>query len=108
MSIEKSKAIVLELYRVFDQRNIDRAFNLVSPNFVAHLAGIPNPLDSDSFKEFGMIFYSAFVDGKHQFDEIIVEGNKVVTCGTFTAKHLGEFQGLPPTGKKSNYAYRSR
>jgi hypothetical protein len=23
-----------------------------------------------------------------------------VTCGTFTATHLGEFQGLPPTGKQ--------
>jgi hypothetical protein len=24
----------------------------------------------------------------------------VVTCGKFTATHLGEFQGLPPTGKQ--------
>ncbi len=30
---------------------------------------------------------------------MIVEGEKVVTCGTFTATHLGDFQGLPPTGK---------
>lgn len=26
----------------------------------------------------------------------------MVTCGTFTAMHLGEFQGLPPTGKQVN------
>ena len=25
-------------------------------------------------------------------------GDRVVTAGTFTAKHLGTFQGLPPTG----------
>ncbi len=27
-------------------------------------------------------------------------GDRVVTCVTFIANHLGEFQGLPPTGKK--------
>ena len=53
-----------------------------------------------SFDEFGLEFYSAFAEGKHQFEETIVAANKVVTCGTFTAKHLGEFQGLPPTGKE--------
>ncbi|MEO1558440.1 MAG: ester cyclase [Cyanobacteria bacterium J06632_19] len=30
----------------------------------------------------------------------MVEGNKVVNCGTFTAKHLGEFQGIPSTRKQ--------
>lgn len=27
-----------------------------------------------------------------------------MTCGTFTAKHLGEFQDLPPTGKQIRLA----
>jgi hypothetical protein len=30
----------------------------------------------------------------------IVSGDRVVTSGTFIATHLGEFQGLPPTGKQ--------
>jgi predicted ester cyclase len=89
-----------EVQQAFDNRNIEQALNFLSPNFVAYMAGIPEPLDSKSFKHFGMAFYSAFTDGQHQFDEVIVEGNKVVTCGTFTARHLGEFQGIPPTGKQ--------
>ncbi len=100
MSIEESKAIVLEFYQAFDNRNIEQAFSFLAPNFVAHMAGIPKPLDSDGFKQFGMEFYSAFTDGQHQFEEIIVESNKVVTYGIFTARHLGEFKGLPPTGKQ--------
>ena len=100
MSMEESLDTVLKFYQAFDNRNIEQAFNLLAPNFIAHMAGIPESLDSNGFRKFGMEFYSAFADGRHQFDEIIVEGNKVVTCGTFTARHLGEFQGLPPTGKQ--------
>ena len=100
MSIQESRDTVLKFYQAFNNRNIEQAFNLLAPNFVAHMAGIPESLDSNGFRKFGMGFYSAFTDGQHQFDEIVVEGNKVVTCGTFTARHSGEFQGLPPTGKQ--------
>jgi len=100
MSSEQNKAIVLEFYSSFDNRNIDQALALLAPNFIAHMAGVPKPLDGDDFRQFGMAFYLAFRDGQHTFDEVIVEGDKVVTCGTFTATHLGEFQGLPPTLKQ--------
>jgi predicted ester cyclase len=100
MSIQQNKAIVLQFYKGFDNRKIDQALALLAPNFVAHMAGIPEPLDGEGFKKFGMAFYLAFINGQHIFDEVIVEGDKVVTCGTFTATHLGEFQGLPPTGKQ--------
>ena len=99
MSIEQNKATVLQFYKAFDNRNIDQALALLAPNFTAHLAGIPEPLNRKSFKQFGMTFYLAFANSQHSFDEVIVAGDKVVTCGTFTATHLGEFQGLPPTGK---------
>ncbi|AFY45828.1 ester cyclase [Nostoc sp. PCC 7107] len=97
---EQNKDIVLQFYRAFDNRNISQALALLSPNFVAHMAGIPTPLDTEGFKKFGMAFYLAFTNGQHTFDQVLIEGDKVVTCGTFTATHLGEFQGLPPTGKQ--------
>jgi steroid delta-isomerase-like uncharacterized protein len=100
MPTEENKAIVLEFYQAFDDRNIEQAFELLAPNFVAHMAGLPKPLDILGFRDFGMKFYSAFTDSKHQFEQVIVEDSKVVTCGTFTAKHLGEFQGIPPTNKQ--------
>ena len=64
------------------------------------MAGLPKPLDAEGFQDFDVNFYSTFTSSKHQFDQVIVEGNKVVTCGTFTAKHLGEFQGIPSTNKQ--------
>lgn len=100
MSTEQNEAIILQFYKAFDNGSIDQALALLAPNFVAHRAGVPEPLNSDGFKQFGMAFYLAFAKGQHRFDEVIVAGNKVVTCGMFTATHLGDFQGLPPTGKQ--------
>jgi predicted ester cyclase len=98
--IEQNKALVLQFYKSFDDRKIEQAFELLAPNFVAHLAGMPEPLNEAEFRKFGMSFYSAFSQGQQIFDEVIVSGDRVVTSGTFIATHLGEFQGLPPTGKQ--------
>jgi predicted ester cyclase len=99
MLTEQNKTLVLQFYKAFDERNIDQALALLAPNFIAHMPGMPT-LDGDGFKQFGMSFYLAFSQGQHIFDQVVVADDKVVTCGTFTATHLGEFQGLPPTGKQ--------
>ena len=100
MLTEQNKALILQFYKAFDDRKMDRALELLAPNFIAHMAGMPKPLDGEGFKQFGMAFYLAFSQGQHVFDQVVVADDKVVTCGKFTAKHLGEFQGLPPTGKQ--------
>ncbi|MBE9108530.1 ester cyclase [Nodosilinea sp. LEGE 07298] len=96
--------IVLQFYQAFDDRQIEQAVDLLAPNFVGHLAGMPAPLDKARFQQFGLSFYMAFSQGKHCFDQVIVADDNVVTCGTFTAIHSGNFQGLPPTGKPISLA----
>lgn len=100
MTTERNKDLVLQFYKAFDDRKIEQALDLLAPDFVAHLAGMPEPLNAEEFKQFGMSFYSAFSQGQHKFDEIVVADNRVVTCGTFIATHSGVFQGLPPTGQE--------
>ena len=106
MVTDQNKAIVLHFYKAFDDRKMEQALELLGPNFMARMAGRPDPLDGEGFKQFWMSFYLAFSQGKHVFDEVIIAGDKVVTCGTFTATHLGEFQGLPPTNKQISLAVR--
>ena len=104
MSIEDPKSIVLEFYKSFDNRDIERAFSFLDENFIAYMVGMPEAMDRSQFQQFGMEFYSAFDEGQHRFDEIIVADNKIITCGKFKAKQLGEFQGLPPTGRQIEIA----
>lgn len=100
MSANRNQQRVLEFYAAFDNRQIEQALEMLAPNFVAHMAGMPEPLDAEAFKAFGMNFYAAFTDSHHQFEQVIATDDQVITCGTFHATHLGEFQGLPPTGKQ--------
>ena len=43
---------------------------------------------------------SAFPDFSYSIDDMIAEGDKVVTRYTIRASHKGTFQGIPATGKQ--------
>ena len=100
MASEANRATVLQFYQFFDNRQFEQAMALLSPNFMAHMTGAQEPMNRQEFEAFGSSFYSAFGQGQHQFEEVIATGDRVITCGTFTATHLGSFQGLPATGKR--------
>jgi steroid delta-isomerase-like uncharacterized protein len=97
--MKTNKDIVTELYRAFDLGDFDLVRSMISEDFSTDLVGIPDSLDREGFIKFGLEFRQAFPDSCHQFDEIIVEDNKVVTIGKFRGTHLGKFQGLPATGR---------
>jgi steroid delta-isomerase-like uncharacterized protein len=97
--MKTNKEIVIELYAAFDSGEFDLVRSMMSADFIAHLVGMPEPLDREAFIQFGLEFRQAFPDGCHQFGEAIAEDNKVVTIGKFRATHQGKFQGLPATGR---------
>jgi C-1 hydroxylase len=47
-------------------------------------------------------FMSAFPDLKWHIDDIVAEGDRVVTRMTAQATHTGSYMGMPPTGKQIN------
>ncbi|MDF5731267.1 MAG: hypothetical protein PUP92_25510 [Rhizonema sp. PD38] len=76
MLTEQNKVIALEFYKAFDNRNIELASMLLSPNFVAHIAGVPQPLNANGFKQFGMAFYLAFTNGQHILKKSLLKAIK--------------------------------
>jgi steroid delta-isomerase-like uncharacterized protein len=96
--------LVINLYETFDRGDFEVVKTMLAENFVAHLVGMSATLDRDEFTEFGIKFRQAFPDGIHHFDRPICEDDKVVTSGIFTGTHLGNFQGLPATGRSISIA----
>ena len=93
---ETNKALVLKMYEEFDKGKLaDFALNM-SPDFKCNVLGNTD-LDWKGFIRFGNGFLTAFPDGKHNFDYVIVNGENVVTIGTYTGTHLGDMQGIAPT-----------
>lgn len=99
MSTESNKATVRRFRDALNAGDLDGAFAVFAPNAVVHLSGAPDPLPLEGFKEFGRAMLSAFSGGMSTVEDVIAEGNKVVTRITYRGTQTGAMMGLPPTGK---------
>ncbi len=77
---------------VYDELNDPAFVNPSSP------PGIPS--DRGGGKTFLFGFLNASPDSRFTIDDMIAEGDQVVTNKTFTGTHTGEFTGIPATGNK--------
>jgi predicted ester cyclase len=73
---------------------------LNDPEFVNHSAPPGIPSDREGGKVYLGAFLNAFPDCHFTVDDMIAEGDQVVTKKTFTGRHEAEFAGIPPTGKR--------
>lgn len=49
-------------------------------------------------------FFTAFPDGRHELDEILVDGSHGISRCRFVGTHTGEFRGIAPTGNAVSVA----
>lgn len=88
MSTDQNKAIVRRLWEeVWNQHNLALCDEIFDAAYAAHEKG------------FVPVMRSAFPDLHYTIEDLIAEGNKVVTRFRFTATHAGEFLGVAGTGK---------
>ena len=104
MSLEQNKEIVIQFYKAFDRQDIKLGEKLMSADIIA--SGLDtNPLKGyDAVMQYGAMMFAAFPDGRHILDEVIAEGDRVVTRGIFTGTHQGELMGIAPTGKQVTFS----
>jgi predicted ester cyclase len=100
---QENKELVLLMYQEFDNGHLDAFERSISPDFAARVMGNMT-LDWEGFTEFGSQFLSAFPDGRHVFDDVVVQGEYVVTIGGYRGTHTGELMGIAPTGRQINLA----
>ena len=103
MSTEQNKALSRQWREEFDKKNWAALDEFVAPNVVMHFAGNPEPINLEATEQMLKMFYTAFPDLHHTFDDLIAEGDKVMLRLTFRGTHQEEFQGIPPTGNKIEF-----
>ena len=95
---EENKALVR---RYFERWGATEAeMEILAPDFLGHMPGMPEPLNREAFIEYQGVVLSAFPDFAPTLEEQVAEGDKVVNRLIFHGTHQGDFQGIPPTGKQ--------
>lgn len=76
---------------------------VVDPNVLFH-APVPLGMTGlDAVKYAIATFRAAYLDVRITVEDVIAEGDKVVSRQTVTGTHRGEIMGCPPTGKAVKY-----
>jgi steroid delta-isomerase-like uncharacterized protein len=103
VSPEDNKALVRRFVdEVQSKGNTDLIDEICSAEFVNHSAPQGLPADREGIKILTAMFKGAFPDSYFSVEDMIAEGDKVVTRKTFHGTHEGEFMGIPPSGRPVN------
>ncbi len=100
MSTDQNKALARKNFELLCSKKLDAALAQYTPDFVDHAAQPGTPAGPTGVKLFFTMIYSAFPDLQVTMEDIVAEGDKVVTRSTLRATHAGTFTGIPPTGKQ--------
>jgi steroid delta-isomerase-like uncharacterized protein len=104
MSGEENKALIRRGFEeVMIRGNFDAIDELFAPTFVNY--SFPEAQGREGFKRVMMMFRTAFPDMNITIDDMIAEGDRVATRGSWTGTHRGDFMGIPATGKQVAVSY---
>jgi steroid delta-isomerase-like uncharacterized protein len=98
MSTEENKALVRRFYAEIDKGNLEAMDELVAEDYVDHSPPpFPVATGREGVKQAFRLFWEA-TPGRHEIEDQIAEGDKVVTRLTAYGKHEGDLPGIPRTG----------
>jgi steroid delta-isomerase-like uncharacterized protein len=99
---EQNKEIVTRYFEeVWNQGKLDVLDELLSPSYINHSPGMPNPKPgAEGLKPIVAAIRVGFPDLKYVIKNMVVSENQVAVHVLMTGTHTGDFFGIPPTGKK--------
>ncbi|MFL6358360.1 MAG: ester cyclase [Nitrososphaeraceae archaeon] len=101
-SVKALREVVQRLAETFNnpQNRESSYFDFYDDSLTIH--GFPPnlPTNKEGFKQFIYLLWKAFPDIRITFEDIIIEGNKVVCRYNLAGTHKGEFMDLQPTNKQ--------
>ena len=101
MSLEENKVIASRLtYEGLNKKDVDGMDDYIADDYVFN--GAPPDLHPGlkGLKQFFIMMFEAFPDWNSYVEDMVAEGDKVAVRWGATGTHKGEWEGIPPTGKK--------
>ena len=105
MTAEENKAIIRRYYEEIDaaakdERGASVLDEFIASNFLNHDPSPGFTPDLEGLKQAYNHFLAANPDGYHVVEDMIAEGDKVMTRLSAYGTQTGELFGIPPTGKQ--------
>jgi len=100
MSTEQNKAVARRLVNAINNSDEASFLNVLTPDVVDHYALPGLPPGREGWNLNRKILRAAFPDACWHEEDLFAEGDRVVGRFTLRGTHLGEFMGIPPTGKQ--------
>ena len=87
---------------VWNKENVDFIDKVVASNYVVHDPNSPEGISGgvEGAKQFVEMYRSAFPDTQMTVEDLVAEGDKVVTRWTARGTHQGVLMGIPPSGNR--------
>jgi steroid delta-isomerase-like uncharacterized protein len=104
MSAEDNKSVNLEWIQAFNERDWATEAAYRTSDYVAHMSGVPMPLNNDAWNAFMVEFTRAFPDAQISVEASLADRDMVASRWTITGTHGGPFQGVPATGRLISFA----
>jgi steroid delta-isomerase-like uncharacterized protein len=102
MSVERNKDTFRRyMEEVWKDENLDIADEVFAEKYLSHQSdGTALERGPEDVKKFVREYRSAFSDIEDIVEDMIGEGDRVVTRWTLRVTHTGDFRGIPATGKR--------
>ena len=97
MTTEENKALVRRFIKeIFEQGRLKAVDELCADDFIGHTWG---NADKEGLKTAMARVAQGLADAKFTIEDEIGEGDKVAVRLTASARHVGEFMGMPASGR---------
>ena len=97
MLLEKNKKIIRTFFNILNKKDLSLLDDYIHPDYIEHTMNLKG---LEGVKQMMTMFYKGFPDFNVRIEKIIGEDDMVWVKVKITGTHLGEYNGLTPTGKK--------
>jgi predicted ester cyclase len=97
-------ALLRHALGTFQAADLDAAVELLTPDFLANIPGVPTPLRGrDIWRMGAQSMLDGFPDLRIDIEDIFGAGDRVAVRLRFEGTHDGPFQGVEPTHRKVTF-----
>jgi steroid delta-isomerase-like uncharacterized protein len=106
MSADQNRAVVSRFYEeLWNQRRTEAADELIAPDCLTHqlrsgVEVVAVPRGPEAVKRHVAEWLSAFPDLRFTVEQLVAEGDQVVTRSVMQGTHTGSWAGVAATGKR--------